>query len=350
MEILSRVPDPHLFAGLPSDKAGRWAEYFYRLPKDPGKSATPKTRTFSLYDPFARRDRFPAGIRYCVNVYVGCSHHCSYCYARNYILRLEEPRTKRDLIKRAERDIEDMNRLNLPPAPLHISISTDPFQESLEIETKTTLALMKVVADNRGHFTTITFLTKNPMLPASASYLSLLRGMEPCQIEVSLTFRGDSARRFYEPNAPSVKSRLDGIQKLRRSGVGVSLRIDPLFPREPLPSLYWKHSELMAYGVERTHTLEEIESLVRFAASEGCQKIIVSPLKIPVGRRSSCWLKEHFRALYSEPFGVKPHIRGFALRLPEDYIHGDLFPPVSDICDYYGLEMVHCKKNLINTK
>ena len=350
MDILNRTPDPSLFDGFSKEEAERWANYFYRFPKDPEKKATLKTRTFALYDPFARRDKFPAGIRYCVNVYAGCQHHCEYCYAKNYIIKADEPREKKDLLKRARKDTEEMKNLNLHPAPLHISNSTDCFQEPLETRTRTTLALMKLIEENREHFTTVTFLTKNPILPSHEPYLSLLKAIEPCQVEVSLTFHDDRGRQFYEPMAPPVESRLEGVRKLRGAGIAVSLRIDPLYPREPLPRSYWKRSELRAYGVERTHTLEEIETLVRFASSEGCHRIIVSPLKIPVGRRSACWLKEHFRALYSEPFGGKPHIRGLALRLPQEYIQNELFPPVPEICDGYGIEMVHCKKNLITTK
>jgi len=350
MEMLSRIPDLHLFDGLATEEAERRAAYFYRFPRDPNKRPSLKTRAVSLYAPFAHRDKFPAGIRYCVNVYAGCAHRCTYCYARNYIVRVEEPREKRDLLKRARRDIEEMTSLNLPPFPLHISNSTDPFQEPLETQTRTTLALMRLIAEYREHFTTVTFLTKNPVIPAHERYLSLLRAIEPCQVEVSLTFHDDIGRRFYEPMSPSVESRLEGISRLRREGIRVSLRIDPLFPIEPLPEPYWKHAELIAYGVERTHTLEEIEALVLFAASEGCQRIISSPLKVPVGRRSPCWLKEYFHALYSEPFGSKPHIRGFALRLPEDYIQEELFPPVNEICNVYGIEMMHCKQNLITTE
>ena len=350
MEMLSRVPDIHLFDGVTKEEAEKWAAYFYRLPRDPEKLATLKNRKFALYDPFARRDKFPAGIRYCVNVYTGCSHRCGYCYTVTYIIQQEDPREKKDLLKRAKKDIEEMKRLGLPPAPLHISNSTDPFQEPLETQTKTTLKLLELIAENRGQFTTVTFLTKNPIMPASESYLSLLEAIEPCQIGVSLTFHDDAGIQLYEPGAPTVEPRLQGIKRLRKAGIRTSLRIDPLFPREPLPRQFWLESSLKAYGVERTHSLEEIEALVSFAASEGCQQIIVSPLKVPVGRRSPCWMKEYFRDLYSEPFGGKPRIRGFAMRLPENYIHDELILDVAGICERFGIEMVCCKQNLLNTK
>jgi DNA repair photolyase len=350
MDILSRVPDPSLFNGLSKEIAEKWATYFYVFPKDTAKKASLKPRTFALYDPFALRDKFPAGIRYCVNTYTGCPNHCAYCYIRNYLIRADEFREKPDLLKKGLRDIEEMKALKLTPVPLHISNSTDPFQERLETSTKVTLGLMRLSAENRERFTTISFLTKNPELASRESYVSLFRALEPCQVEVSLIFYNDESRKFYEPNAPSVESRLEGIRRLRNAGIKVSLRIDPLMPREPLPVQFWKHPELKYYGVERTHTLEEIEALIRVGASVGCQKIIVSPLKVPLGFRSPSWLKEYFRNLYAEPFGSKPLTKSFAYRLPEEYIHSGLFSPVKELCQLYRIDMIHCKANLISTK
>jgi len=344
------VPDPAIFNGLSQDEAENWATYFYVFPKDTAKKVSLKARAFALYDPFAKRDQFPAGIRFCVNTHTGCEHDCAYCYAKNYLVRANEFREKPELLKNCLKDLKEMESLKLQAVPLHISNSTDPFQTQLETKTRKTLKLMKLVANHREHFTTITFLTKNPELASNEHYVSVFKTLEPCQVEVSLIFYNDENRRFYEPNAPSVQSRLEGIQRLRGSGIKVSLRIDPLIPREPLPKPFWKHSELKSYGIERTHTLGEIESLVSFAKSVGCQKIIVSPLKVPIGYRSPCWLKEYFRELYAEPFGGRPKVKSFAFRLPEDYVRNTLFTEVLDICNAYGMEMIHCKHNLINTK
>jgi DNA repair photolyase len=235
MDILDRVPDPSLFDGLSKDMAEKWATYLYVFPKDTVKKASLKTRTYALYAPQAKRDKFPASIRCCMNTYGGCPHRCKYCYVNNYIVNADKPREKEGLLKKGIRDIKDMKELGLSAVPLHISNSTDPLQERLEIETKTTFKLLRVIADNREQFTTVTILTKNPLLASYEPYLSVLKAIEPCQVEVSLIFNNDETRAFYEPDAPTVQSRLDGIRRLRDAGIKVSLRIDPLMPREPLP-------------------------------------------------------------------------------------------------------------------
>jgi len=307
-----------------------------------------RSRAFALYDPFADRRVFPASVRYCLNVSAGCSHGCTYCYTRNYIREVDRPRSKAGLERQAGRDLATMQELALPPVPLHISDSTDPFQEPLETTTRTTRSILELAGENRGRFSQITVLTKNLALAARPGYVSGLRDLQPCQVEVSLTFADDEGRALYEPCAPSVESRLNGIRALRGAGIPVSLRVDPLFPREPLPCPPWPSPALSDYGIDRTHSLGEIERLVQFAAEQGCERIIVSELKIVMGCQKE--FRDPFRSLFGAPLGGKPVKRGTAYRLPGEYIRDRLFPPVEELCRAAGIPMVHCKDNLVSTQ
>jgi len=92
-------------------------------------------------------------------------------------------------------------------------------------------------------------LTKNPLLPVKLGYLDLFRSLgrippdhpkqaqvtTPFQVQVSLAFWRDEALRAYDVTAPSVEDRKAGVRALREAGIPVVLRIDPLFPRSPLP-------------------------------------------------------------------------------------------------------------------
>jgi len=206
------------------------------------------------------------------------------------------------------------------------------------------------VVQHRDCFSTITFLTKNPGLAASPEYLARLQDLMPCQVEVSLIFADEAGRQRYESGAPTVESRLAGIRALRQGGIPVNLRIDPLFPRDPLPCPPWPSPALADYGVPGTRTLEGIAQLVTFAAATACQRIIVSALKVPIARRSSSGFRELFRPLYAAPSGGQPRLRGAAYRLPEQYIESHLFPPVRELCDAAGLPMLHCQHNLLSTR
>jgi len=344
------IPDASLFDGLPFSVALRWAQYFYTKPKDPAKSASLRPHVFALYNPFAKRSQFPAGIRFCVNVYTGCQFSCRYCYGRNYVPDPTRPREKEGFINLGKDDLAEIWDLAVPPAPLHMSNSTDAFQEILEEKCRHAFHIMELVAANRRHFTTITFLTKNPLLVSQPEYVVLLRALQPCQVEVSLAFADERGQQLYEPCAPGIGSRLEGMRRLRESGIPVSIRIDPLFPREPLPAEFWPRPRLADYGLERTQTLDEIETLIRFASETGCQKIIVSALKVPVGRWACPDFKQAFRALYVAPCGGKPKTRSFAWRLPETYIREHLIGEVRQIASRHGVGVTTCWEALVNTK
>jgi hypothetical protein len=140
------------------------------------------------------------------------------------------------------------------------------------------------------------------------------------------------------------------VRRFREAGIPVSIRIDPLFPREPLPAESWPRPTLAGYGLERTQTLDEIGTLIRFASGTGCQKLIVSALKVPVGRWASAGFKDAFRNLYSALWGGRPKTRSFAWRLPEDYIRGPLIGEVTEIGRRYGAPVTTCSENLVNTR
>jgi DNA repair photolyase len=349
--------DPSLLAGLDADLADRWRDYLFARPMEKGRVPNLKTRALALYDPFATRDRFGAGLRYCLNTYAGCGFGCLYCYTRNYIVDSDRPREKKDLLRLLRRDLGEVSRLGLPPTPLHLSNSTDPFQH-LERERGKTRAVLELVAAHRAQFTTITIITKSPDFAAEPDYLQQLCNLHldqdrPCQVEVSLTFSSDEKRKLYEPGAPSVEERMAGIEALTAAGLPVSLRIDPLFPREPLPSEWWDEPRLDHFGVSGTHTLDEIKQLLGFASRVGCQKVIVSPLKLPSGRRtprgSDTKLYRGLRRLYTELKGG-PIWRGFSLRLPDRYVGEVLIAQVRRLGADEGLPVVFCKHNLINTR
>ena len=68
-----------------SDNENR-AIYRYLFSRKPKKyPPSMKNRLIGLYDPMADRSkRFPDGLRWCLNVYVGCEHNCGYCYVNGY--------------------------------------------------------------------------------------------------------------------------------------------------------------------------------------------------------------------------------------------------------------------------
>ena len=323
---------------------------FSRRPKKLPPSL--KNHLINLYDPMADRTfRFPDGLRWCLNVYVGCHHNCGYCYVNVYSQNAvgNSPHQKKDFEKNLAKDLEDLKILGVPSVPLHMSNSTDPLQEKLELKYRHTNHALKMILKNRGLFTSLVMLTKNPQILCEDTYLSIITSpdMQPITIQVSCSFWRDEVRSFYEPNAPSVDSRLKAMSFLSKRGVDIDLRLDPLFPSSRIPKEIRAHRSLPSYAIPEAQTQDDIVSLIRFAKNNGIKKIIVNTLKVPVSNRAK-QCKNWFGNIYadSKPGGGRT-ARGASWRLPEIYQKA-LVNSVSDICAQKGINFLHCKHDVLS--
>jgi DNA repair photolyase len=339
---------------------------FYFLPHRSKKPVLAPTRpgVIKWYCPFAAQSSFPTGHRYCINVYAGCHHNCRYCYASGY--EPPQPAAKRAYAQLLAKDLEDLDRFEVPAAPVHLSNSTAPFQPLEERLGHTRLALEGILA-HRRRFSTVTVVTKNPSLAARDDYVQLLQALgevpesqskaarwqisrhPAVQVEVSLAFWREEARAFWDPRAPSVSERVEGVQALRAAGIPVVLRIDPLFPRSPLPPRF--AHKMDDFGVVEAHTLEDLENLVSFAKTVGARHVVYSPAKIVLPRRRPMDpAMQNLLKVYqwiSAP--ARPFWRGGSWRLlPQlaaDYVTGRFL----EICQRLGVKAKFCMTNLVET-
>ena len=323
-----------------------------------------RPRVIKWYCPFAHQGAFPTGHRYCINVYTGCSHRCLYCYAAGY-----EPAhagCKRDFARLLAKDLADLERFNVPPAPVHIANSTDVFQ-SLEAKVGDTKRTLEGLLAHRHRFSTVTLLTKNPTLAARLDYAQLLQaigeipsghpfaarwqalGHPAVQVEVSFAFWREQSAGFWDPGAPSVASRIEGVRALRAAGIPVVLRIDPLFPHSPLP--VEPARSLTDFGLVEAQTLEDLEHLVHFAQTCGARHVVYSPAKIVRPRWQPLpsalnHLLQVYRAL-SAP--EKPEWRGGSWRLPGPVAERLVTGPFRELCHACGVPAKFCFRNLLDT-
>ena len=345
--------------------ADREALSSYFFPQSSAKEWLEPTRpkVIKWYCPFATQSIFPSGHRYCINTYVGCAHNCVYCYANGYTADRVAP--KEGFEKIVDKDIADLERFDVPPAPVHLSNSTDPFQEGLETTHRHTRYALEQVLTHRKRFTTVTILTKNPALTVRDNYVDLFSqlniipsdhprheafsedGLPGFQIEVSLAFWREEARMFYDPCAPSVEDRKAAIMALRGAGVPVVLRIDPLFPRSPVAG----GKRLTDFCLSEAQTLDDLSKLVIFAKQAGARHVVYSPVKIvqPRYRKMTpamTQVKEVYRAM---AYPAKPVWRGGSFRLPKEISDREIVHPFLRICEEVGVRAKFCMTNLIET-
>jgi len=309
-----------------------------------------RPRVIKWYCPFASQSSLPSGHRYCINVYTGCSHACEYCYASAY--EPPQPAMKRDFTRLLQKDLADLERFDVPAAPIHLSNSTDSFQPLEASAGHTRLALQRIL-DHRRRFTSVIVLTKNPRLAVELGCVDLFLKLNSSQpgflIEVSLAFWREDARHEYDPGAPSIQNRIEGVRQLRRAGVPVVLRIDPLFPR--LASTDGKATATYQdWGLPQPQNIEDLEQLVAFGAENGIHHIVYSPAKIVQPRmRPLSSTMQKMRSLYESVATPERLVfRGGSWRLPPS-VQSTVTGPLLDICRRNGVPAKCCKQNLIET-
>lgn len=331
------------------------------------KAARPtRPRVIKWYCPFADQASFPSGHRYRINVYTGCSHGCEYCYAAAY--QPQQPNTKRDFPDLLQKDLADLDRYDVPPAPIHLSSSTDPFQP-LEATAGHTRLALQAICECRHRFTSVVVLTKNPRLAVDQGCTDILNKLAepvpakpkssasanmtqpPFCMEDSVAFWRDEVRQVLDPHAPSIGERLEGIQKLRKTGVPIVLRIDPLFPQVPMTDTHDTGTVTYDnYDLPQPQTLNDLEHLVAFARELSVQHVVYSPAKIVQPRgRSLSPVMQRMRMLY-ESIAAPERLtfRGGSWRLPSA-IQSATTAPLLDLCHRYTVPTNCCKQNLIET-
>ena len=335
-----------------SDKEKR-AIYRYLFSRKPQKiPPSLKNRLINLYDPIAdRTTNFPDGLRWCLNVYVGCENNCGYCYVNGYSQETVglSPHTKGGYELNLLKDLKALKALGVPPAPLHISNSTDPLQKELETRYRHTLFALRNIVRDRPLFTSIVFLTKNPEILTKEPYLSIVsdQKMQPLTVQISCSFYRDKVRSFFEPRAPSINSRLESLKFLAENGVDTEIRIDPLFPSSRISEKIRRHKPLPYYSIPEAQTHEDLVDLIRFAKSAGAKSVISKILRVPMSKRAQ-QCKDWFRILYEDANSESgSKAKGRSWRLPEDFQKA-LLSAVMEICRAEGIRFKHCMHDVLS--
>jgi DNA repair photolyase len=186
-----------------------------------------EVRAKSALNRVPERSQMP--FRWTVNPYRGCSHACTYCFARP---------THKYLDLGAGRDFEKeiVVKVNVPEvlrAELHrprwgrehvaLGTNTDPYQW---VEGRYRL-MPGVWEAFRDSGTPASVLTKSPLLLRD---LELLRQVPDISAALSVPTLEEKAWRSTEPHTPHPRARLEAVGELNRAGIPTSVLIAPLMP------------------------------------------------------------------------------------------------------------------------
>ena len=193
-----------------------------------------EVRARSVLNRVPEMSRMP--FRWTVNPYRGCSHACTYCFARP---------THKYLDFDAGRDFEReiVVKVNAPEvlrAELarpswkgeHVALgtNTDPYQwvEGRYRLMRGIWEALRDAADGAGNPCSV--LTKSPLLLRDLSLMLEIAQRTSFSACLSIPTLDEKAWRATEPHTPNPRARLEAVAELNRAGIPTGVLIAPLMP------------------------------------------------------------------------------------------------------------------------
>lgn len=160
------------------------------------------------------------GLPYQLDPYIGCEHHCYYCYALNQAETdwAEEILIHQDIVGNLSHQLSA-----LEPQAIYIGMNTDPYQPSEEIHEQTRQVLELLA--QRGFSACV--LTKSDLVVRD---IDLLTSMSGSSAGVSIAFEHDDVRRLFEAKAPPNERRIEALKRLKDAGIETYTLICPVMP------------------------------------------------------------------------------------------------------------------------
>lgn len=167
-----------------------------------------------------------------INPYRGCSHACSYCFARGTHEYLDlDGGADFDAQIVVKTNIVDVLRRELRRGTwehetVALGTNTDPYQRA-EGRYKLMPGIIQALADAG---TPMSILTKGTLIRRDIPLLVEAAKQVPIDVQMSIAMYDDELQRSIEPGTPSTQARLDTVRALTDAGFRVGVFLMPVLP------------------------------------------------------------------------------------------------------------------------
>jgi DNA repair photolyase len=202
-------------------------EYLAQLGRPPTEYLTDESQSI-----VSENDSPDVGFRYSVNPYRGCSHGCSYCYARpghEYLgmsAGLDFETKVLVKFRAAELLREFLAKPSWRPETIAFSGVTDCYQPA-ERQFRITRACVEVAAECRQP---IGIITKNALVVRDIDLFRQLAEHRAIRVSLSITTLDAKLARVMEPRTSSPEARLRAIRELTDAGIRTHVMTAPIIP------------------------------------------------------------------------------------------------------------------------
>ena len=167
-----------------------------------------------------------------INPYRGCSHACSYCFARSTHTYLDLDAGKdfdSEIIVKinvAEVLAKELTKPSWGHEPVALGTNTDPYQRA-EGRYRLMPGIIAALAESGTPFS---ILTKGNLLRRDLPLIAEAAQHVPVDIAMSIAIHDDELQRSVEPGTPTTKSRLETVRAVRDAGLECSVFMMPILP------------------------------------------------------------------------------------------------------------------------
>lgn len=200
---------------------------------------------------------------YCINPYVGCGHGCRYCYASfmkrftghlepwgEFIdVKVNAPYLLRKQLKRAKQGV------------VALSTVTDPYQP---IEKKYQLTRKCLEALLETQFS-VNLLTRSSLCLRD---MDLFKQFKNIEVGLSITTHDERIRKMFEPNSPSIQSRVNTLRTLRQEKIQTYAFVGPMLPLDPKPMVAMLDGLVDEVLIDRMNYPNKVKAIYRQAKLE----------------------------------------------------------------------------------
>jgi DNA repair photolyase len=198
----------------------------------------------------------PFGFRYTINAYRGCSHACSYCFARPSHTYLELD-ADRDFERRIVVKVNAVSLLRSELDPrrwrgelIAMGTNTDPYQRA-EGKYRLTRGIVEVLTEFANPFS---ILTKSTLVLRDLSLLAEAAKRASVRVNLSIGTLDEEVWRTTEPGTPHPMRRVRAVEKLNEAGIPCGVLVAPVLP-------------------DLSDRPEQLEAVVRACVDAGAQSI-----------------------------------------------------------------------------
>ncbi|HKH64822.1 MAG TPA: radical SAM protein [Solirubrobacterales bacterium] len=173
------------------------------------------------------------GFNWTINQYRGCTHACTFCFARrtHKYLELDAGRDfEREIVVKV--NIPELLRAELARPRwrrelVALGTNTDPYQW---VESRYRM-MPEILEALEAAQTPVTVLTKSPLVMRDVEIFERMaaNGL-PVSVNLSVPTLDEGAWRATEPHTPSPSARLNAVEELRKRGIDSGVLIAPLMP------------------------------------------------------------------------------------------------------------------------